>query len=297
MRRHLLTLLLVALCIFSLSLAKGVPLETPDCAQPGAEYLNSTCKIDQRCDSGCEIGEFQLAYPSCTCFDADFGNSLVLVAGNSFRIEERGTGQVRTGWEEYVDDGDKISTSGSAALMVLPEGGFFRLAPDSEVQVDAEGFILERGECWANVKGNENRLYVKMETVSAGAVGTAFYAWNNGQEEGVRAIEGTVFVRVRNPGTGAPYTMEVLAGSEVVFDRSRNEVQVFEGDGQTLTQEYEEFTESAGNMLIASMNRGENDLFCTPALFISVSLLSTLFLFRSKDARSPICAAAPRLRA
>jgi hypothetical protein len=280
MRKHLFSLVLAALCIFSFSLAKGVPLETPDCAQPGAEYLNSTCKIDQRCDSGCEIDEFQLIYPACTCFDADFGGSLVLVSGNSFRIEEHGTGQVRTGWEQYAGDGDKISTSGSVALMVLPEGAFFRLAPNSEVEVDAEGLFFNKGECWANVKGNENRLYVKMETISAGAKGTAFYAWNNEDEEGIRAIEGTVFVRITNPGTGAPYTMELPAGSEVVFDRSRNEVQVFEGDGQTLTLEYEEFVESSENMLVVYGNRGENDLFCTPALFLLAALLPAALLRR-----------------
>ncbi len=280
MKRHLFSLLFAAMLVFSSSLAKGVPTDTPDCAQPGAEYLNFTCKIDSRCDSSCETGEFQLTYPACTCFEADFGGSLVMVRGSAFRIEERSTNQVRTGWEQYAGDGDKISTSGSQAIMVLPGGGFFRLAPYSEVQVDAEGIVLKDGECWANVKGNENRLFVKMETVSAGAVGTAFHAWNNGDEEGIRAIEGTVFVRVINPGTGAPYTLEVPAGSEVVFDRSRNEVQVFEGDGQALTQEYEELAESAENMLIVYGNRGEPDLCCTPALLLFVSLAFTICLCR-----------------
>jgi hypothetical protein len=251
------------------------------CTQPGATPTDSGCKADSRCASGCPEDEFQLTYPSCTCFEADFGDKLAFILGPSVQITDAATGHTHTEGKWYGDIGDAIKTPNGMALMVFPDGSYFRLDEDSEAEVDVGGFFLREGGCWVKVeKGEQNEFYIKMETLSTGARGTTFYAWNNEDEEGVRAIEGTIFVQVTNPGSGGTYTLDLPSGSEVIFDRSRNEVQVFEGDGQTLTQEYDEFVESSGNMFIVYNNRGENDLCCTPALALAVALASALVIRR-----------------
>jgi hypothetical protein len=248
------------------------PQPQASCEQPGAQSTSSGCKVDPRCASGCTGGKFQLAYPSCTCFEADFGDKLVLVMGPSMRIVESDSGQEHTGGKHYLGIDDSIETSDSAALMIYPDGTYFRLAPESRVEVDFEGFFLREGGCWVKVeKGEEREFYIKMETLLVGAIGTAFYAWADGTEEGVRALEGMVLLRVQD---GSQYPdFELAAGSEAVFSKGDGELNFFTVDEQEISMEYEEFTENSGNMLTAYGNRGENDLCCTPALVLLMILL------------------------
>jgi uncharacterized cupin superfamily protein len=193
------------------------------------------------------------------------------------RIVESESGQVHVGGKHYLGVDDTIETSDSAALMIYPDGTHFRVAPDSRVEVDVEGFFLREGGCWVKVEKGEGKFYIKLETLLLGAVGTAFYAWSDSGEEGVRALEGTVLLRVQD-GSGGYSDYELPAGSEAIFDKGTNELTFFSVDSGEIAMEYEEFTENAGNMAIAYGNRGENDLCCTPALVLLMVLFPAVML-------------------
>ncbi|MCP4647729.1 MAG: FecR domain-containing protein, partial [bacterium] len=227
----------------------STPISTADCAQPGAVSTGSGCKSSLRCSTECAPTQSQLMYPACTCFDANFPDpdgAMVVGAGVTLKKED---GQSSQSSKTFISLGDTITTSSNPAMIVFPDGTYLKLEANSEVEMDVEGFFLKEGGCWVKVEKDRHRVYIKTETLTTGARGTAFEVWDTGSEEGVRVIEGTVFVDIQDPATEEWYTADFAAGSVVTYDKSTGELTYVEGNGQTLTSEFNSFTSDASNLV------------------------------------------------
>ncbi|MCP4646552.1 MAG: FecR domain-containing protein, partial [bacterium] len=254
------------------------PGSSAECTQKSAVYTGSGCKADLRCSNTCPPSQFQLLHPSCNCFGADFGEyNVAMAVGPSMQITR--DGKPLSGNRVMLEIEDKIKTT-ERTMVVWPDGSYFILREDSELEMDIDGFFLVEGGAWIKVEKNPDLQFtVKTETLIAGAGGTAFEVWDTGGEEGVKVIEGTVYVDIQDPETGEWYTADFPAGSIITFDKSTGELLYSEGSGQTQSSEYNALGSDASNLVSSYAGStdysGSGEDCCGTAFILLTALLFT----------------------